>query len=626
MHGLIDTVHQTIILFAMKKRFLLVLLFAVFCFGRNVLAQNIPVSMEYTQLYSFLDELAAEHLIHLNSAIQPYTRKRVASLLLEAQKADSLLNPRMKKELRFYLNDFALECDTVPDNWVEWTNRRTFNLSLAQPAFHCLTDNRQFKMSIKPILGMDVYASEKGGIIKRWWGAELNMDIVNHISVWGSLRDISWNGKRLLSSNYYMDGYGNTSKIEGAKLTKPAYLNNLLGVQYKEASYGADFSDSKGGISVYSWWGSINLQRERIKWGDACHCSNILSGHNPAVPMLSLNLKPVRWFEFNYFHAWLVSNVLDTSYNYLENYGEGILKQHPRPASKYMAANMFTFSPVRQLSFSFGNSIVYAERNVQAAYFIPVAFYKSLDHLLTKGVATENQNSQVFFTINTRNLKHVNFYASVFADEIKFARLKKSNPERNPVSYLIGFNLTNWPVKNLSLKGEFMRSYIATYTHSIDVLAYTSNSYSMGHYMGDNAQNIYAELSYRPVRGLSLSFSYTNDTKYNVYDYVRKNISSIIGQKPFGQRTYQNDTFAFNAVYEVFNNCYAVVNFSYNNARGFAPASERVEGEDRGGFDKNGNAVVLEGEALQQYYLDKFAPIYLQGKNFTFMCGLGFNF
>ncbi len=607
----------------MKQPFSILLLLLLFAASSFLSAQNIPVSMEYTQLYSFLDELASEHIIHLNSAIQPYSRKDVAKWLQEAQRADSILSKRKKKELYFYLNEFALECDTVPDNWVEWTNRKTFNLSLAQPAFHYITDDKKFKMSIKPILGMDIYASKKGGIIKRWWGAEFNMDIVNHISVWGSLRDISWNGKRMLSDNYYIDGYGTNSKIEGAKLTKPDYLNNLLGVQYKEASYGADFSDSKGGISLYSWWGSISLQRERVKWGDAYHCSNILSGHNPAVPMLTLNLKPVCWFEFNYFHAWLVSNVLDTTYTYTENYGEGVLKKWPRPASKYMAANMFTFSPIRQLSFSFGNSIIYAEQNVQAAYFIPVAFYKSLDHLLTKGVRTENQNSQVFFTINTRNLKYVNFYASVFVDEIKFSRFKKSNAENNPISYLLGFNLSIW---DLSLKGEFMRSYIATYTHSIDVLNYTSNSFIMGHYMGDNAQNIYAELSYRPVRGLTLSLSYTNDTKYNTYDYVRSNISKIIAQKPFGQRTYQNDTFTFHSVYEVFNNCYAVIDFSYNNARGFAPATERIEGEDRGGFDASGKAIVLEGEALQQYYLNKFAPLYLQGKNFTFMCGLSFNF
>ena len=592
-------------------------------------AQNIPENLQYTQIYSFLDELAGDGLIHLNSAVRPYPRNFIAQKLLEAQQQDSLLSRRQRDELGFYLNEFSLERDTVPDNWVEWTNRKTFNLSLAQPSFHYLTPKRNFKISIKPILGMDVYASKKGAIIKRWYGAEINMDIARHVSIWGSLRDNSWNGLGLKSEYYPSTAYYSPySKQGGAKLSRPGYLNDFPAAQYKEAErYGADFSDSKGGISLYSWWGSISLQRESIVWGDAYHSSVILSGHNPAVPMLSINLRPCRWFEFNWFHAWLVSNVLDSTYYYTEVRNEGAPEvRHYRPAGKYMSANMFTFSPIRQLSFSIGNSIVYAERTPQAIYFIPVAFYKSLDHLLTKGLAIENQNSQVFFTINTRNLRHLNLYASVFVDEFSLARWKPSNPQRNLVSWQVGFNLTNWPLRNLSLQAEFMRSNIACYTHSVALTAYTSNSYNMGHYMGDNAQNIYAKLSYKPVRGLYLAFSYTNDTKYRNFNYVRKEISNLISQKPFADRTWQNDTFAFDALYEVFSGCYATVCFAYNHARGFAPSSERIAGEDRGGFDAAGQPVVLQGAELEQYYLDKFSPVWLQGRNFTFKCGLTFNF
>lgn len=601
-------------------------------------SQNIPESLQYTQIYEFLDEAANEGWIHINSAVRPYTRDFILQKLLEIQDKDSLLGKRHHQELLFYLNEFSLEHDTVPDNWVEWTDRKTFNLSLAQPSFHYLSPKKHFKMSIKPILGMDLYASKKGAVIKRWFGAEINMDIAHHVSVWGSLRDNSWNGKALLSSDYYTDAqtYAIDSKMGGALLTRGKalygysnigpYLNNLPGAQYKEASYGADFSDSKGGISLYAWWGSLSVQRENIRWGDAYHCSNILSGNNPAVPMIAINLKPVRWFEFNWFHAWLCSNVVDSTYYYTEHYGEGLSKVHYRPAAKYMAANMFTFSPIPKLSFSFGNSIVYAERNPQALYFIPIAFYKSLDHLMTKGMNIENQNSQMFFTINTRNLKHINFYASFFVDDFKFARLKLSNPERNPWSYLVGFHLSNWPLRNLSVKAEFMRANIMCYAHSVSLLEYSSNSYNMGHYMGDNSQNIYAEIVYKPVRGLRLGFSYTNDTKYNKYDYVRSIVSDLIAQKPHAERIYQNDTFCFDALYEVFSGCYATVSFAYNHARGFAPSSERVAGEDRGGSDETGKPVVLEGEALQQYYLDMFAPRYLQGRNFTFKCGLTFNF
>jgi hypothetical protein len=317
--------------------------------------------------------------------------------------------------------------------------------------------------------------------------------------------------------------------------------------------------------------------------------------------------------------------VIDSTYYYIEQQSTSGTQREYRPANKFMAANMFTFMPCKYVQFSFGNSIVYAERNVQAAYFIPIAFFKSLDHLLTKGVHSENQNSQVFATISVRPTDHLRLYGSFFLDEFKFARLKPSNKEHNPVSYLVGFNWSGWPVRGLSLRGEFMRSYIACYTHSLKVLDYTSNSYTMGHYMGDNAQSIFVQLAYRPVRSLRLTLDYTCDTKYNAFDYVRQPISQIIAQKPFAERIWQNDEVRFRAVYEVFNNCYAHVDVIYNNARAYAPASARATGEDRG-WNANGTSMNLSGDALVSYYLNKYTPTYLQGQNITFICGLSFGF
>lgn len=579
-------------------------------------AQAIPVPMQYTEVYDYIDELITDGVITRQTAVRPYTRKQVADMLVEAQQADSILNRRQKKDLAFYLNVFALERDTISTNFVQYTDRRTFNLSLANPQFSYLTKNKLFKMSIEPILGMDLYGSKRGLIIKRWWGADLKMDIAHHVSIWGSLRDISYNGTAALSDKYFANDY---AKIDGAKITKPGYLNNLAGVQYKEANYGGDFSDSKGGISLYSWWGSIALQRENIRWGDSYHCSNILSGRNPAVPMLLLQLTPCRWFQFDYFHAWLVSNVLDSTNYYVENTTTGGTYKHYRPANKFMAANMFTFTPIKYVSFSFGNSVVYAERNVQAAYFIPFAFYKSLDHLLTKGLSVENQNSQLFGSLSVRPWDHIQLYASIYVDEFKLARLKKSNPENNLVSYLVGFNWSGWPLTGLSLKGEFMRSYIACYTHSINVLTWASNGYNMGHYMGDNAQSIYVELAYRPIRGMRLKLTYTNDTKFNSYAYLRRGgkdggISQTIAQKPFDKAIYRNDEVALDGIYEVHPNMYLRVNLTYNNARGYDNLEQTIVSEDAG------------EKCTAQYYLNKFCPAYYQGHNFTAVVGFSFGF
>ena len=611
-----------------RKWFVLAVLPIIGCQLSIINAQRIPEALEYTEIYDFIEELSTDGIILTNSVVRPYTRDAIAHMLIEAQSKDSLLSPRQRDDLQFYMQDYALEQDTLPTYYsyghrhvTQWITPIS-NLSLADPSLHMLTRDKIFKMRIHPILGMDLYAAKKGMITHRWYGAEIQMDIAHHLSIWGSLRDNSWKGAGLLKDAYYPK---DVDKRHGARITKPDYLNNLPGVQYKEANYGGDFSDSRGGISLYTWWGSIGVQRERIQWGDAQHCSNILSAHNPAVPMVTLQLTPCKWFQFDYFHAWLVSNVLDSTNYYIENYEEGVTKINYRPYNKFMAANMFTFIPCKYVQFSLGNSIVYAERNVQAAYFIPIAFFKSLDHLLTKGVNSENQNSQAFATITVRPTDHLRLYGSFFLDEFKLGRLKKSNPENNPISYLVGFNWSGWPVRGLSLRGEFMRSYIACYTHSIAVLDYSSNSYNMGHYMRDNAQSIFVQLAYRPVRSLRLMLDYTHDTKYNAYDYVRHNISEIIAQKPFNEKIWQNDEVHFSAIYEVFNNCYAHLDFTYNNARAFAPTSTRSAGEDRG-WNADGTSRELSGANLESYYLNKFSPIYFQGQNFYVTCGLSFGF
>lgn len=606
----------------MKKLFVILFVMAG---GLLSVAQNIPVPLTQVHIYDFIDELITDGVITQQTAVRPYTRKQVANMLTEAQSADSLLNNRQKKDLAFYLNEFALECDTMVNNFVQFTDHSTYNISLADPQFSYRTKDSMFKLRLRPILGADVTASKKGVILHRWYGAELQMDIANHLSIWGSLRDNSWSGD-WLSKKYYSDDnarmYG--ARIHyGASQTQPA-LTPLAGIQYKEASYGGDFSDSKGGINLYSWWGSIGLQRENIQWGAAYHSSNILSGRAPAVPMITLQLTPCDWFQFDYFHAWLVSNLIDSTYYYSENTTkDGVQVKEYRPMNKFMAANMLTFTPIKQLSISVGNSVIYSERNIQAAYLIPIAFYKSLDHLLTKGIATQNQNSQVFASLSVRPVKHLHLYGSFYLDEFSLSRLKPSNKERNPISYLVGFNWSGWPVDGLSLKGEFMRSYIACYTHSIESLTWQSNSYDMGHYLGDNAQSIYAELSYRPIRGMIIKMSYTHDTKYNSYAYLRNyrngsevirdgGISQTISQKPFDQAIFRNETIQLTGMYEVHPNMFLSLSVDYNHARGFD--------------NLNPNAIPSEDIGDAQYYLNKYMPLYQQGKNLMVSAAFSFGF
>ena len=570
------------------------LLFALTIFSTLYLAaQDIPEHISYTRIYDFLDELATDGVIELNSVAKPYSRSFIAEKLVEAE-SNIKLNSRQRKELKFFKNEFALELKRLPDNILE-IRTKTSTLALLQPAYNYR--DTVFSAHITPILGMHVTVNGNGAFTKRWFGADLQTMIGKNLSVYGSLRDLSIDATWLKNM-----------PVSAALLARPTYLNDYPGYEYKESALGGDFSDSRGGIK-YAWnWGSVGLVKDNVVWGDNYHGSNILSGRTPSFPMLTLHLKPVSWFEMQYIHGWLVSNVLDSTRYYIDNTGA---KEY-RMANKFIAANMFTFTPIRNLNVSIGNSIIYAEPNVQAAYLIPIAFYKSEDHTLTKGLGLENQNSQVFMNISSRNIKHLHLFTSIYADEISFSRFLPSSKERNPISYKVGANLSNYPVENLSLVAEYTNTNIINYKHSVPALTWSSNGYNLGSYLGDNSTELFLAARYKPIQGVDVNLSYTNAKHGNEYIYDRRAVDNIISQPSLGDITWSNTSLALDLHVEIINNVYAFANLTYSDIKGYDLTSTSITGEVR--------------KTTSQGYLDLFTPKYLQGKNTTLSFGMSFGF
>ena len=623
---------------------------------------GVPEYLGYTQVYDFIEEMADMGIISVNSVVKPYDRNQIAAWLVEVAEADTLLSVRQRKELLFYLNDFALECEGMYDGIVQWSNvgsivnrdlwgdafqitdyrlqitdnglqitdsrvqsagvgqqigtsggggnnsqLSTFNsqlysLSLLQPAFHYA--DKWFECKINPILGMDLTMNGHGMVMHRWYGAEIRADIMDHLAVWGSIRDHSYSGQYLDKSYYESIG----QKVSyGGVLSRPEFLNMLPGGSYHPMSYGGDYAEIRAGIKVYTWWGSIGLVKDNVQWGDSYYSSNILSGRAPSFPMIELKLKPCKWFRLDYIHGFLASEVVDSTKYYLgDTTIVGVKDKFYRPAAKYLAANMLTFTPVRGLDLSVGSSIVYGTGSMWAAFSLPISFFNSIDHQMNYNAA-DNENSQIFLNISTRNLKYTHFYASVFVDEFSFGRLKKSSNQFNFFGWKIGGRVSNWPVKDLSVMMEYTQTNPGTYEHLYDLLKYTSNSYVLGHYLGDNAREVVAKVSYKPVRGLTLDLSYVGGWKYNelVYGYG----ATFITRKPYENVVWRNDEVKLHAMYEVVNNAYAFLDFGWNNARGFDVENENVGAEIR-----------LDAEG----YLKRYTPAFYWGQNFTVKMGFSF--
>jgi hypothetical protein len=233
--------------------------------------------------------------------------------------------------------------------------------------------------------------------------------------------------------------------------------------------------------------------------------------------MIKLHLEPVKWFSFDYIHGWLISDVIDSAASYQT--AGGATREVMR--AKFIAANMFTVRPVKGLHFSFGNSIVYADR-FNPVYLIPFLFYKSVDHTLNSTGSKHNyrgQNSQMFINLVSRQIKYLQLYTSAFADELQITTMFKPSRSRNHISWKIGLRFTAPNPINTSLVFEYTRTNPYTYQHLIESTTFQSNSYGLGHYLGGNAEEFYTAIICKPLSRMTVKSAFTLVRKGETYDY-----------------------------------------------------------------------------------------------------------
>jgi hypothetical protein len=495
----------------MKKgpKLILTVTLALLCCVPGLMGQDIPQPVNNTGIYSFIDELASAQIISVNSAIKPYTRMTIALKLREADARREQLNPRQQKELDFYLKDFGKELNAGKD-WDRRTDLFYYKDSI-------------FSLTLNPILGGEIFENSSGTAYYMRNGAEARA-YIQHWGFYASLRD----------------------NHEKPLLGLPQYLTKREGGHLKGTT---DWSEMQGGVT-WAWkWGSAGLVKDRQQWGNNYNGANIFGGNNPTFVQVQLHLKPVKWFEFNYFHGWLNSMVVDSSRSYwvTNSYGSHYQRAYHK---KYIAANMFTFTPVSNLNISLGNSIVYSDRHMNVAYLIPLFFYKSVDHSLTSGI--ENMNSQMYFDVSSTQIRNLHLYATLFVDELSVSRIFKKD-EWNFLSWKAGFRIMNMPLQNLSFTTEFTYTYPLTYQHNVSTLTFETADFNLGYYLRDNSREWYLALDYRPLRTLDVSLWFLDAIRgpdYNALGGTR------VGNPPLASVEWHNRETGLRATYQIINDLY----------------------------------------------------------------------
>jgi hypothetical protein len=338
----------------------------------------------------------------------------------------------------------------------------------------------------------------------------------------------------------------------------PEYLTVRSGGHIKNST---DWSEMQGGVT-YSWkWGSAGLVKDGFTWGNNYNGANIFGNRNPSFTQIRLHINPVSWFDFNYFHGWLNSMVVDSSRSYLvtNSYGTDYREVYHK---KFIAGNLFTFTPFKNFNISAGNSIVYSDLDFSPSYLIPVFFYKSVDHSVNSGIG--NMNSQMFFDVSSRQIEKLHLYATLFVDELSVSRIFKKD-EWNFVSWKTGFRLSGIPVSDISVTGEFTYTYPLAFQHNVPTLTFESNGYNLGHYLRDNAREWYISLEYRPLRTMRINLWFLD--AISGPDYTELG-GSRIGNPPLSSVEWHNTSLGLKTSYQVINDLYTWLSFSVSDISG----------------------------------------------------------
>lgn len=468
------------------------ILFGFFIFKSFSFAQVIPEHISNQGVYLFLDELANQKTIELNSLIKPYSRVFIAEKLMEAQIKKEFLNKRQQKELEHYLRDYNLELNQNSDAYKYNFLSKKEDIELSVFPFGFFYHDSLFRLSIKPIYGVKAYANHDSLSYQRWGGGVLNGYIGNNIGFYMSLSD-------------HQHKYN---------IIRPQYLSQEQGAILKGEDY-RDYSEVRGGITASWKWGSLGIIKDNLSWGEGYHGANIFSGRTPSTSMINFELKPTKWFEFKYIHARLASDILDSNKTY--RYSSGGVRRIMR--EKYLVANMFTFKPFKNLYISAGNSLIYSDEGIQLQYLNPFMFYKSVDDSYNNTDNQAGQNAQMFASISSRNIKYVHLYATAFIDEISIRRMRDPERHSNFVSLKGGVRASNIFKSNLSFTAEYTRTNPLTYQHFIPTTSFETNQYCLGNYLKDNAEELFFALEYKPYSCLMIGINYTNIKKGTPYKY-----------------------------------------------------------------------------------------------------------
>lgn len=489
-----------------RKFFLLINLFLITC-GGSMNAQ--PVYERHThEVYNYLMRMAQKGWIEFNDNIRPLSKTYLLDCL-DSLQSKATLTETERAELLFY--------------------RKEFNEGERQRILSTRSDD--FTIYADPIV-TGSYLSGKGvGVKTKSMGINFWGRIGKNLGYQFSFHDISEDGKGLDTAKRSLSAGGTTGIVN----MRPFATN---AASYTELRANLRYEFKKGAISV---------GQDYLQWGYGEGGRLVLSDKAPVYPYLRFDYRPLPWLRFNYTHAWLRSNIVDSSESYPIPTGNGYRAVE---VNKYLAFHSIDVDLTKKLTLSLGESMVYNDQ-LNIGYLIPIMFFKAVDNNSNSTFLERGSNGQFFFQLSSRGMvRNTHLYASLFIDEIRISGIFNSTKQRNQLGYTLGGSVTDvGGISYLTLGAEYTRIRPFVYRNLLEAQNYTHQTYLLGDWIGSNADRALVYAKYTPIPRLKL---------YARYTHLRKGGEGTLDQQylqepqppflfDFQQRS---DEFLFNASYE----------------------------------------------------------------------------
>lgn len=447
-------------------------------------AQVITIPVE-NGIYDFLERMNMKGFIKLDDEVKPFSRKYVAvkivNIVDKISDTKNLLNKLELDELEFYSQEYMYEIlSTLSEsNHSDNISVKSF-FSELEERWHLLSySDSLFNIKLSPIAS---------------YGLLTTNDLRGHTRSIGATTYGSY-------SNWFGFSFDLRDKGEfGDNVDKTKYFSPQRGAWIKSAPNGIEYTDVKGSIS-FNWdWGNVSLIKDYMQWGHGKFGQLILSDKAPSYPQIRLQLKPTSWLRFNYIHGWLSSQVYDSAFfykSYPNTLSETLVKSY---IPKYIAANMLTIAPLDWLDVSLGNAVVYGG-DLRPEFFIPFMFYKFLDHNSGRGDVND-ANGVMYFDIAAKYPVNFKWYSTLFIDVTEIRNVLDNDFDNTWIGFTLGGKTIDLFFDNLDLTVEYTRLNPWVYEHKNEVTNYKHLKYTLGHWLGQNADQFRLQFDLQFLRGL----------------------------------------------------------------------------------------------------------------------------